>query len=75
MNYIHVTSSPGSSLTLRVDKNLWFYLAITAPLMLVTLLSWYWWELRTRRRMKKVAASVAMATGGDIALKNEYSNV
>jgi len=31
---------------------MWFYFAITAPLMIATLLGWYWWGLTLRRKTK-----------------------
>jgi uncharacterized protein (DUF983 family) len=57
MGYIHVSSAAGAKmLTLRVSPDMWFYLAITLPLMVFTLLGWYWWEMRSRRKAKLVAA-------------------
>ncbi|KAH8602314.1 hypothetical protein B0O99DRAFT_708077 [Bisporella sp. PMI_857] len=47
MGYIHVTSLSGI-MRIRVDQDMWFYLAITVPLMVVTILSWRLWELKMR---------------------------
>jgi hypothetical protein len=47
MGFIHVESTD-NILRLNVSHDLWFYLAITAPLMVATLLVWYLWELRSR---------------------------
>jgi len=51
MGFIHVTSSH-SGLTVKADDGMWFYLALTLPLLLVTLGVWYVWEWRTRRRLR-----------------------
>jgi len=53
MGFIHVDSADGL-LRLNVSSDLWFYLAITAPLMVATLLGWYLWERRSRYVVQKV---------------------
>lgn len=54
MGYIHITSPSSSTNLLQVTatRELWFYLAITAPLMLVTVCGWWAWELWSRHRGK-----------------------
>lgn len=55
MGYIHITSPSSSSthlLQITATRELWFYLAITAPLMLVTICGWWAWELWSRHRGK-----------------------
>jgi hypothetical protein len=49
MGFIHAKSSAGI-LRLEVTRDMWIYFAITAPLMLITLLGWWLWEVRIRRR-------------------------
>jgi hypothetical protein len=48
MGYIHVESLTGV-MQLSASNDLWLYLAITAPLMLVTILGWWLWEVKARR--------------------------
>lgn len=55
MGYIHIASSSSSSthlLQITATRELWFYLAITVPLMLVTVCGWWAWELWSRHRGK-----------------------
>jgi hypothetical protein len=49
MGYIHVESLSGG-MKISVAPEIWFYLAITAPLMTVTFFVWWMWELWLRRR-------------------------
>jgi hypothetical protein len=49
MGFIHVESVAGV-MRLNVTKDMWFYFALTASLMAVTLLTWGLWELKNRRR-------------------------
>ncbi|KUJ08600.1 uncharacterized protein LY89DRAFT_691025 [Mollisia scopiformis] len=49
MGFIHVTSAH-NGLIVRADDDMWFYLALTLPLSIVTLAVWYIWEWRARRR-------------------------
>ncbi|KAE8449686.1 hypothetical protein EG329_007461 [Mollisiaceae sp. DMI_Dod_QoI] len=51
MGFIHVTSSH-SGLTVKADDGMWFYLALTLPLLVVTIGVWYIWEWRARRRLR-----------------------
>jgi len=51
MGFIHVESLSGV-MRLNVSQDMWFYLAITAPLMVATLLTWGLWELKNRRRAR-----------------------
>jgi hypothetical protein len=53
MGFIHVDSADGL-LHLSVSRDMWFYLAITAPLMVTTLLGWYLWERRSRHVVRQV---------------------
>jgi hypothetical protein len=55
MGFIHVESAD-STLHLNVGNDMWFYLAITVPLMVATLLGWYLWELRSRHVARKLSA-------------------
>jgi hypothetical protein len=52
MGFIQVgsPSSHGGILRVTVAPELWFWLAITLPLMMVTLASWWTWEWRSGRR-------------------------
>ena len=67
MNYIDVISS--SPMRVHVKRNMWFYLAITAPLMVVTLLGWFSWEWRSLPRTKQQCADVAVEDGDTKALE------
>jgi hypothetical protein len=49
MGYISVDSL-GGIMTLNIDRSMWFYLAITVPLMAVTLFGWWLWEKKIRRK-------------------------
>jgi len=49
MGFLHVESVEGT-MRLNVSKDMWFFLILTLPLMLITLLGWWLWELITRRR-------------------------
>lgn len=51
MGYIHVESLSGL-MKINVAPEMWFYLAITAPLMVVTFLAWWGWDLWVRRRVR-----------------------
>ncbi|KAG9229548.1 hypothetical protein BJ875DRAFT_546881 [Amylocarpus encephaloides] len=48
MNLVHVESLRGV-MKLNVSQDMWFYLAITLPLMSTTLVMWWVWNWRTRR--------------------------
>jgi hypothetical protein len=63
MGFIHVDSADGL-LHLNVSRDLWFYLAITVPLMVTTLLGWYLWERRSRHVVRQV-----LENGIDLAEK------
>jgi len=52
MNLIKVESLQGF-MQLTVDPTMWFYFAITAPLMIVTFLAWWLWEYLMRRRARQ----------------------
>jgi hypothetical protein len=56
MGFVHVESADGL-LQLDVSRDMWFYLAITAPLMVATLLGWYLWERRSRHIARKLSAN------------------
>lgn len=47
------SSSRKGLLQLNADLDLWFWLAITIPLMLVTLGGWLYWDWRTTRKMSR----------------------
>jgi hypothetical protein len=49
MGFIHVESL-GGLMKLNVTQDMWFYLAITVPLMVFTFLAWGVWEWTVRRR-------------------------
>jgi len=49
MGFVHVTTL-GGVMGVSVSRDMWFYLAITAPLMVVTFLAWGIWEWRIRRK-------------------------
>jgi hypothetical protein len=57
MGFIHVESL-GGLMKLNVTQDMWFYLAITVPLMVLTFLAWGVWEWIVRRR-----TSVRMVNG------------
>jgi hypothetical protein len=54
--FVHVESAAGV-MRISVSKDIYFYLAITIPLMVTTFLAWWAWEFKMRRK----------ASGGDIA--------
>ncbi|PMD43573.1 hypothetical protein L207DRAFT_300392 [Hyaloscypha variabilis F] len=49
MGFLHIESVEGT-MRLNVSKDMWFFLILTVPLMLITLLGWWLWELIIRRR-------------------------
>jgi hypothetical protein len=49
MGFVHVSPS-NRGLVLNVSRDMWFYLALTLPLMVATLVGWYLWEMRARYR-------------------------
>ena len=51
MGYVHVESLSGL-MKINVAPEMWFYLAITAPLMVATFLAWWGWDLWVRRRVR-----------------------
>ncbi len=67
MGFIHVDSADGL-IHLNVSRDMWFYLAITAPLMVATLLGWYLWERRSRHMAQKMLANrICLAEkGGEV---------
>lgn len=59
MNYIHVTHlSPHGYLNLSADADLWVYLALTLPLMLLTVGGWFLWECFSARKRKKTENTI-----------------
>lgn len=54
--FVHVESVAGV-MRISVSKDIYFYLAITIPLMVITFLAWWAWGFKMRRK----------ASGGDIA--------
>jgi hypothetical protein len=51
MGYVHIESLSGV-MKINVAPEMWFYLAVTAPLMVVTFLVWGMWEWWSRRRVR-----------------------
>lgn len=51
MGFIHVEKL-GGLMKLKVAQDMWFYLAITVPLMVLTFLAYGVWELTVRRRAR-----------------------
>lgn len=51
MGYIHVESLEGV-MQLSVSKDMLFYIVITLPLMVATLLGWWSWEYFSKRRKR-----------------------
>jgi hypothetical protein len=48
MSYVHVKSLEGG-ITLKISPEIWCYLAVTLPLMIVTILGWSGWEFYCKR--------------------------
>ncbi|KAK5712329.1 hypothetical protein LTR15_011908 [Elasticomyces elasticus] len=53
MGYLHTSMSTRSAMHVRADADFWFYVAITLPLMLVTLLAFFAWDRVDRRRFEQ----------------------
>ncbi|KAF8537920.1 hypothetical protein BDD12DRAFT_911130 [Trichophaea hybrida] len=51
MGYIKVQSLEGG-ISLAVSREMWFYMAMTLPLMLFTMTAWFCWERWSARRTK-----------------------
>ena len=51
MGFVHVESLEGV-MRLSVSKDMLFYVAITIPLMVATLLGWWLWEYMSKRRKR-----------------------
>jgi hypothetical protein len=51
MGFVHVESLEGV-MRLSVSNDMLFYIAITLPLMVATLLGWWLWEYMSKRRKK-----------------------
>jgi hypothetical protein len=49
--FVHVESLAGV-MRVSVSKDIYFYLAITIPLMAVTFLVWGFWECKMRRKTR-----------------------
>lgn len=54
MGFLHVESINGI-LKLNATADMWFYIAITLPLMLVTFFGWWLWQFCIRQRLAKKA--------------------
>jgi hypothetical protein len=52
MNNVHVRSGSGGHLLIDVDPSFLFYLAITLPLMFVTVGGWLVWDWRSMRKAR-----------------------
>ncbi|CAG8973159.1 hypothetical protein HYALB_00008751 [Hymenoscyphus albidus] len=57
MGFLHVESLNGI-MKLHATADMWFYLALTAPLMLVTMVGWWLWQFRVRQRLAKKARDI-----------------
>ena len=57
MGYISVDSVSGV-MQVSVSKNMWFYFIITAPLMFLTFLAWWLWEVKVRRKARRKASHI-----------------
>jgi len=51
MGFVHVESLEGV-MRLNVSKDMLFYVAITFPLMVATLLGWWLWEYMSKRKKR-----------------------
>jgi hypothetical protein len=51
MGFVHVESLEGV-MRLSVSKDMLFYIAITLPLMVATILGWWLWECKSKRRKR-----------------------
>jgi preprotein translocase subunit SecY len=51
MGFVHVESLEGA-MRLSVSKDMLFYIAITLPLMIATILTWWLWECMSKRRKR-----------------------
>ncbi|KAL5316054.1 hypothetical protein ACEPPN_016931 [Leptodophora sp. 'Broadleaf-Isolate-01'] len=51
MGFVHVESLDGI-MRLNVSKDMLFYVAITVPLMVVTISAWWLWEYMSKRRKR-----------------------
>jgi preprotein translocase subunit SecY len=51
MGFIHVESLEGI-MRLSVSKDMLFYIAITLPLMIATILGWWLWEYMSKRKKR-----------------------
>jgi hypothetical protein len=61
MGYVTVKSLEGG-ITLTINRNMWCYLVVTLPLMMVTILGWYGWEFYRKHHSgseRKVSESSA----------------
>ncbi|CAK4033313.1 hypothetical protein PFICI_04320 [Lecanosticta acicola] len=53
MGFLHDISYNDGRLELKADPGLLLYLAITLPLMVVTVGGWFLWDFRTKRNLQK----------------------
>jgi len=53
MGYIQVSSATEGYLRIDTSKNMLVYLAITLPLMLLTLLGWFIWDVYSRKKYRQ----------------------
>jgi len=49
--FVHVENLAGG-MRVSVSKDIYFYLAITFPLLVVTFLVWWLWEFKMRRKAR-----------------------
>lgn len=55
MDFVHVSSFQDGVVTLTADSGLLFWLAITLPLMAITVAGWFLWDWRIRKNQNVVA--------------------
>jgi hypothetical protein len=64
MGYLHTTDKHGGRMRVTADADFWFYLALTIPLMLVTIVAWLAWDIRSRRKYEREENSSNIEKGG-----------
>jgi len=57
MGYIHVGSITDGYLKINTSKDILVYLAITLPLMVLTLLGWFIWDVYSRKKHRQSEAN------------------
>ena len=79
MGYVHVESLPGPGVSrvmkMKVEPEMWFYLAITLPLMATTFLAWGVWEWWFRKRIRAKLGELKDPEVGDAGLEDPNTKV